>query len=456
MVGATLAVFVVFAMLALSRKSPGAALGIVVLSMMVWPEFLRIPVGLAEMSVPRLVALALLGQMIARGRHRAITFGTVDKLVLAIWLWIIFAAICAGSAFPHVSQMIGRGFDTVLMYFIARVTLLSAEDVRGFYLGLAASAVAMCAAGVYEAVTSKSPYQALRGFQGWRFGAYKDTEYRYGLLRAQGSMSVSIYFGMAMMLVLGMLCAVRGYLKDARLYKLVWIAALLAALSSMSSGPWLACFMLLGLYVYEKRPGLIKPSLWLALIAAVVLEVASNRHFYNLIDYFALDKHTAWYRTRLMEVAVSRLHEFWLFGVGSNWPHHWGEIVDGRGHIDVVNNFLIIALYGGLPAWAMFLATHVSAIRQTVRAWQADRDSRRRQLLFGFAATLVALDFSSMSVGLFGPPLLLSHILLGVMVSAAVDWVPERSTERAVDDPQPDGAEDWTVSDGLAGEGRYD
>jgi len=424
MTGATFGMAILFAMLAMTRRHGGAALGILVMSMLLWPEFLRIPLGLVQMSVPRFVALFLLIRFMAQGRHRRIRFGKTDVLVILIWLWTVLATFAAGAEFSQVSQMIGRGLDTVLMFFVARMALTSAEDVKSLYWGLALTALAMCAAGVYEAITWNSPYHK---FSGGASRAEGYSEIRYGMLRAQASTTVSIYFGMAMMLVTGLLWSAREYMNRAFAYRAVILAAFAATLSSLSSGPWVALFMMIGLNLYYRRPSLIKPSLFALIILAVALELASNRHFYNLIDYLALDKQTAWYRTRLLEVAFSRLEDFWLIGVGSNWPHHWASLVDGRLYIDVVNNFLIIALYGGLPALFMYVAAHAVAIRRAVRAFRDEADIPRRKLLFGLAATLIALDISSLSVGLYGPALLLSYILLGCMVSAATVW-PARET----------------------------
>lgn len=420
MIPQTLAILALFVSLALSRRTAGAALGVVVMSMLLWPEFLRIPFGPAAMSVPRLVALALFLKFLSRGAHRTIRYGRADKLVVLIWSWTFLASLMAGADSAHVGQMIGRGFDTLLIYFVARIAIRGTDDLRDFCKGLAWVAIAMCAAGVTEAVTTKSIYAGMTNYIGWS-GFSKEPEYRIGLLRAKGSTATHIYFGMAMMLILGMLWSLREYAPIRALNKLSIPAALLASLSSMSSGPWMGCAQLALLNLFNRRVSLIRPALVLIFAAAVAMEVASNRHFYNLIDYLALDSHTAWYRTRLLEVAFSQWRDYWLIGVGTAWPTHWAALVDGRNHIDVVNHFVLIALYGGIPAVAMYLATHIIAVRMTVATWRTTEDTGRRSVLFGMAATLIALDLASMSVGLFGPALLLSHMLLGVLISLN-DW----------------------------------
>lgn len=405
--------------LALSRRSTGGAVGVVIASMMLWPEYLRIPIGLAAMSVPRIVALFLLLKFIGKGQHRQINFGKTDKLILWIWIWCIFATTIAGGDAKQQTYIIGRGFDTVLMYFIARIGIRSLDDLPSLYVGLALSAIVMGIVGAVETTTTKSPYSSMLNYMVWTSEFEKGDEFRYGFFRAKGSAATHIYFGMAMMVIFGMLWALRDYAERIFL-KIVSIpAAVIGGLSSMSSGPWLGFIEFFIMNSFVRKPSLVRPAIKLIVLVSIAMELLSNRHFYNLIDYIALDPHTAWYRTRLLEVAVSQWRDYWIVGVGSDWPHHWAALVDSRRHIDVVNHFVLVALYGGIPAVTMYLLTHVFAVKMVIRVWKNDPDNARRRLLFGLAATLMALDLSSMSVGLFGPVLLLSHILLGSIVSLA-------------------------------------
>lgn len=424
--GAVVGASLLFVLLAASRRSSGTALGILILSMLVWPEFMRVPVGIVQMSVPRFVGIVLLLKFISAGRHRMINFGRADAYAIALWIWTIFATIVAGAVLPQVTQMIGRGLDTLLMYFVARMALVRREDAHGLFAALGVAAVAMCAAGIYEAVTWSSPYHR---FSNGQLRAAGYSEIRHGMLRAQGSTLNSIYFGMAMMLVTGLIWSTRGYVMKKLSFLLALLAAVIAALTSLSSGPWIAMFAMFAINIFFYRPTLIKPAIRLLLLAIILVELVSNRHFYNLIDHLALDSQTAWYRTRLLEIAVSQWRDYWIFGVGSDWPHHWARLLDGRQHIDVVNNFVIIALYGGIPALLMYVSIHVIAVRRSVAAFQSSKNIPRKKLVFGLAATLLALDFSSMSVGLFGPALALSFILVGTLISVATAWKKSEEAE---------------------------
>jgi hypothetical protein len=413
----TLAITLVFGLLALSRKNSGAAIGILVASILIWPEFLRIPIGLFEASAPRLIALMLVGRALVAGKHRTIPGCRVDHIVLVIWGWTILASIIADESFSsHVISMIGRGLDTVLIYFVVRFSVTSADDLKGLGRGLFFVAVIVGILGVVEATTTRSPYSGARAYRMWTgFESADMDQFRYGLLRAKGSTSIHIYFGMSMMLVTGMLWSIN---KGLALGGGRWaiFLGILGTLSSMSSGPWIACGMMFVLGLYWTKPGFIRPSIYLVILLGILLELASNRHFYHLIDYFVLDAANAWYRSRLIEIAASHLSEFWLVGVGSKWPIHWGLVLDGRASIDVVNHFLIVALNGGLPAMFLYIATHYLAISYVTTFWKSG-EGPLRIVAFNLVCVLLALDFASMTASFFGPPLLFSNVLLALIVS---------------------------------------
>lgn len=416
MVGITVLVALLLGLLALTRRNNGAAVAVLILSMLVWPEYLRFPLGAFDSSVPRLIALLLLVKAISRGQHKAITPCVVDHYVLLLWIWTIIAAVISSSTASHLTEMIGRGLDTALMYFVVRYYIVTFEDLKGMAWWLGLAAMMMGILGAVEAVTGQSPYAGMTDFRAWHW-IDKETEYRLGLMRAKASMSVHIFFGLAMVILTGILWSINRALPSNRFRSLAIIIGFAGALSSMSSGPWLACAMLVLFGLYRLRLQWIKPTLILIVFVAIGLELASNRHFYNLIDYLALDAHTAWYRTRLLEVAFSRLDEFWIIGIGAEWPHHWGMILDGRDHIDVVNHFLIVSLYGGIPALILYVLSHWHALKRIAILMQSTAATPLAMSAFNLGAVLVALDISTMSVGLFGPPLLLSHMLLALIIS---------------------------------------
>jgi len=416
-------------LIAISRKSLISAFGVLIFSIFIWPEFLRFPVGPIQMSVPRLLAIAILIKAFTVKTEGKVSLNIVDFFVFVGWFWTVIANIIVEAEFYQLSQMIGRFFDTVLIYYVAKIVFQKESNYKNLYFWLALTAISMAIAGIYEAVTWSSPYHVFNSGEA-RISGY--SEIRYGFLRASASTQQSIYFGLAMVFIVGFIWGYKSIIVSSTLTRFVFISSNVACLTSLSSGPWLGLLVFWSITVFYYYPRLIKPALILLLLLIISIELLSNRHFYNLIDYFAIDKRTAWYRTRLLEVAVEHLHEYALFGYGSYKPHHWTAMIDDRDHIDIVNHYILIVTYGGLFALFTYIASHYYAIKYAIKFLMLGPATNLKRLVFSCVAIIISLDFSSMSVGLFGPPLILSHIVLGMVVGIVHHgkWVYEKHTTK--------------------------
>lgn len=411
----TILLAAVFSLLALVLR-PGAGCGVVVASFLLWPEYLRFPLGPVQMSATRVVACVLLARLLTIGRQSKVKWSWPDACIVIHYFWNLIAAVSANSDEAHMSEMLGRVFDTVVIYFTARLAFVSYKDLQSSVAVLGFSAIVLGTLGFLEAVTYRSPYQKLMEYHQWMW-MEKDLSYRLGMLRASGSASHPIYFGLAMCMLAGTLWAFRSLSKHRYLHYLVVLFAVLGSLSSLSSGPMMGIVTTILLSIFYFVPSLIYPGLLCLAALSVLFELLSNRHFYNLIDYLALNKGTAWYRTKLTEVAFSNVGEYWAVGVGSNWPHHWGQQIDSRLHVDVVNNFIIVALNGGLLGLFLYCASSFGVLRNAVRCYKSSTLVSVQAASFGLAVTLISLLTVSMSVGLFGPQLIFYYIVMGMTMS---------------------------------------
>lgn len=399
----------------------GAAVGVLVLSTLLWPDYLRVPIAGIQMSAPRLVALALLFKYRKKDRNKEDRFHIIDKLIVAEFVWNIFANMMAGAGEEIIKPLIGRGLDTLVIYFAVRYTIREKLDLKGMIMPLLICGIVLGGLGVYEAVTYHSPYQSLLKYNNWMW-IQRGLEYREGFLRARAGTSHPLYFGMSMFIVTGLLLSLRGIAKQApemRGKKILWNAGLLCSVlgtcSSLSSGPIISIALLLAFNATYYKVSIIKPAISMVFILMLSMELLSNRHFYHLIDYLALNEATAYYRTRLLEVSVSQLHEYWLFGFGGVSPVHWGMLVDGRKIIDIVNNYVIVATTGGLAALFIFVGIQVLCFKRAVSFWKTDEYLK----IFGFGSACLLLSFmlGTISVGVYGPVLIFSYLLYGLLAS---------------------------------------
>lgn len=417
MTGLTMLVAMGFTVACLLLR-PGRAVGVFVMALLLWPEYMAFEVGPADLTTGRVVAMALFARFLMIGSRR-FRPGLLDCLVLGGWAWELLASVIADASSGHLTYLIGRSLDTVLVYFVARLGVQGWDDLRAMFLPIVIGLVVVVPLALMENVTSSSVYDRFYRSRAWAF--QKDPEYRLGLMRARASAAHYIYFGMTMVFITGFLYGLRRIARPRWLWPVAMIACIAGLFSSLSSGPWMAAAMFFVCAAFYVRRDLIKPCLISLALLAVFMEFASNRHFYELIDYFALRGRTAWYRTRLLEVAVAQLHEYWAFGFGSLVPNHWGALIDGRGHVDLVNNYVLVATRGGLLALAIYVAIKVRVLVHVTRVVRAG-PGHARFLAFALGALTVAIAFAEMSVGLFAVPLKLYYMSMAVAVAPALQW----------------------------------
>ncbi|MBR8829164.1 MAG: O-antigen ligase family protein [Gomphosphaeria aponina SAG 52.96 = DSM 107014] len=419
MVGVTFLISVFFSALVLVLR-PGAAIGIVIMSNLLWPTYLRIPLGIAQMSAARIVVLVLLIRLLVRPYGKGIRLNWLDILIIAGFIWDIVANVAAGADNTQLVYLVGRTQDTILVYFAARLSLRKSSDYKAMVVPLVICGVFLGIVGALESITTRSIYEPLQVYNEFVW-IEKEPDYRLGLLRAEGSSTHYIFWGLSMFMVTGFLFSLRDLYLDQdsegkKSKKWLWwggvIGSIIGVLSSLSSGPIGALFVLLvSSSFYYVRP-LIKPVVWSLVILAILIDIFSNRRFYHLVDYLALSSTTAWYRTKLLEVAVRQLPEYWLFGFGGVRPDHWGKLVDGRNHVDPVNNYVIVALNGGLMGFILFFWTQIVVLWRSIRLWKYG-PKEMRIYAFSQGCLLIALMMGSMSAGLFSSVLSFSYILYG-------------------------------------------
>jgi hypothetical protein len=397
---------------------PGLAFAILIASMLIWPDYLRIPVGPAWMSISRFVAFAIILKMLSSGRGKDFRFCALDGVIIADWLWIILSTLGAENNMSTIIRALGTGMDTALLYFAARLTIQNEQDFKDAIGLLSITAIYMAIIGIVENITNNSPYRSLIHYRPWEtaFGEVPD-EKRLGLYRARASSSIHIYFGLTMAMVFGIIVAGRGYISNFFSKTFGPIGGFFATFSSMSSGPWISLILFLFFSKFFNYSQYIKKAIMLSVLALLGLQIVMNRDIHYLVSYISLNAHTAWYRAKLIDVSIINLHEYWLFGYGANTPHHWGAMIDGRPLVDMVNHFVLRAATTGVLGFILFLTISVIAIRYIMAAWKKTTNIKYRKMVFTLGALLIGVNVAIWSVSMYGTPLKMYYILIALIVS---------------------------------------
>jgi len=145
------------------------------------------------------------------------------------------------------------------------------------------------------------------------------------------------------------------------------------------------------------------------------VEIISNRHFYDVLGGFTFSSRTAWYRSKLIDVALFEggMSGHWLTGFGYNVDPGWASRIDGRDHTDTVNHYLLVLQRFGLVGLLPFLAMNVVVIKKLVDAYKASILDSDKWLVWCLLAGLFGLSGAFISVSLFGQPTTIYYMMIG-------------------------------------------
>jgi hypothetical protein len=107
---------------------------------------------------------------------------------------------------------------------------------------------------------------------------------------------------------------------------------LLGVLSSVSSGTYLAVMIVTAFLIGYRFRRYWKPVVAICILGIVIVDIISNRNWYHVMSDFTLNSRTAWYRGRLVEVAIFEggMSGRWVAGYGYGQEPGWGARIDGR------------------------------------------------------------------------------------------------------------------------------
>jgi hypothetical protein len=321
--------------------------------------------------------------------------------------------------------------DTVLLYHLFRVTMTSRVRIAEALLMYGLACAVMVPIAVFETLRGWLLYQGIT--EAWTTVTVPFTYLlRGGLLRAQASSGHALTLGYLMSVGFAVFLYFVHKLPQPRLRWILvaWIwAGLIAALSR---APWLTAVVIWVVFLaLDSRglTGMVKTFVIVAGVAAIVAatplgkEIIAYLPFVGTIDSGNID-----YRQALWDTSVELIKQSPLFGspyVLSQMEH----LRQGQGIIDLVNGYLVVALYYGLVGLALFAAPFLIGLAKAYRTWLLAKKLADRELcLLGacLIASMIGTLFFVATAG-FGPVL----YVLAAMIGGYAGLKPERLRKSA-------------------------
>ena len=392
---------------------------VVYIAALAWyPQYLSVPVGTIDFTLRRIVILAIFANLFLRtSLPSRFKFIWLDKLIIIYFAAQLLAgATTTQSLMAFIENRGGAVFDMVLPYFAVRMIIRNKQQYLALLKGILIIACPLAIIGFFQSVTGHNPVGFLRKYHAWKDASRYVPIPRYGFFRADVTFSMSIMFGL-FFAMFGPVCA--GILHSAKGHKtLCWIGLGLMGVgvfSSMSSGPMLAGLLsILFIAVYRWRK-YWKPIAIIIIVMCASVETISNRHFYDVLGGFTPNPGTAWYRSKLIDVALFEggMSGHWLTGFGYDVDPGWGPKIDGRAHTDTVNHYLLILHRYGLVGLLPFLAMNAVVLKKLVDAYKACTSDSDKWIAWCVLAGIFGLWGAFMSVSLFGQPTTVYYMMIG-------------------------------------------
>lgn len=400
-----------------------------------YPCNLTVPVGTVDFTASRIVMLVMFAKaLMLSDLFRGFKFIWLDKLVIIYFI----AQLAAGSVTMQMGELLenraGAMVDLVLPYFIARAVLKKKENFLFIVKAAMVIAIPLAILGIYQSVTGDNPYGPLRAYAAWGSRtAAQSAETRYGLYRATASFPQPIMFGLYFAMLGPIAVGLYYYIRNKTFFYVAIAAMCVGAFSSLSSGPYFAA-VLSGLFIamfkYRKK---WKTLVLIAAVLCIVVEIASNRHFYEVLDRFSLSGSAVWYRSQLIDVALFKggMNGHWLTGFGMADPG-WGPRIDGRPLTDVVNHYILILSNFGILALLPFLGMIFLAAAKLIKVFKENSQTKDAWMLWCFSGAMFGTILAMNTVMLFGPPRTTFYIMLAMSVQLPTYFVQQRRRFRVI------------------------
>jgi hypothetical protein len=393
---------------------------IVLLTTLAWyPSYLTVKVGTLDFSVSRIVVITIfLAILLGQGRPTNFKFTQLDKFVIAYFICEIIAGLTTMPASVFLENRAGAFLSTVLPYFAVRLAITTKKQYYTVLKAIVIIAAPLAIIGLYESVTGNNPFGFLRQYHAWRvisedFGQ-APRETRMGLYRAVVTFPQPIMFGLFFAMFAPPCAALFRVVPRNKFLWWIGVAFMaLGAVSSVSSGPVLSLVLAAVFIACYRWRKYWKVAVVLLLLMVVCVEIVSNRHFYDVIGRFTFSAGTAWYRSKLMEVALGGgMSGHWLTGFGFADPG-WSYRIDHRSHTDIVNHYLLVLARYGLVGFIPFVGVILTAMKNLIVASRQARLDADKWTIWTLGATLCGLLFAFFSVSLGGQTPTFFYMILG-------------------------------------------
>lgn len=315
---------------------PMLAIGITVTLGQIWY------VAGLHFTIMRIMLLFGWARIIIRSEIRGIKLNEIDKIFI-LWVTANFSLYCLRELTSEaVVNRLGFAYNALGLYFFFRCLIRDDKDILRMIKALAMLVIPLATVMLFEKVTGRNLYSYFGGVAEY-------TIVRDGRLRCQGPFMHPILAGSFGVIHIPLFAGLWYVGRAKLLASIAIISATTIAITSASGGPVLAYAAgLVALMAWNIRR-YMRVVRWGILISVIVLHIVMKSPVWYLIGRFSeIVGGTGWHRSELINSAIIRFDEWWLWG--TNYTAHWMPYVltDNPNSADITNYYIRQGVDGGL------------------------------------------------------------------------------------------------------------
>lgn len=359
----------------------------------------------------------------------SIKLTSIDKVLIA---WLTVSSLLYplfGEFNVALGERLGRVYNTFGIYFLVRALIRDLDEIVLTVKMLGIIIIPLAVLFAVEHTTGRNPFSILGGVPLF-------PEIRNGRLRCQGPFLHSILAGTfgatSLPLFVGLWAqtAIKRSLATGAI-----VASTVIVFSSAASGPYLAYItVLFGSICWHFR------SHMRTIRRGIVVLLLSLHLFMKAPVWFLISRLSdltgggGWYRSALIDAAISHFDEWWLIGTG--YTAHWmptGLAIDPN-MTDMVNQFIAEGVTGGLLAMILYIWLIVKcfktiglAVRNEIRY-----STSERFMIWCMGCTVLGHVASFFSVSYFDQITIFLYMIIAMIAALTND---ERPREKMTTEP---------------------
>jgi len=335
---------------------------------------------------------------------RRIKWNAFDKL---FFTWVIVGAVVYSIQWHNMRAVIfkcGTLYDSLGLYWIFRMTIVSWGDIHRVVKMFAIFAVISAPLIMYERITHNNLFAHMGHVKG---------AFHAGRFRCEGPFPHFIMMGLFWASLIPIFVSYFVARRSKLFYTLASLSALVCVVLSASSTPYMTVVAIVffgALWKYRRYGRLIVLGIGVATFA---LHVVMNSPVWHVVcNIKVFSGSTGWHRFILFDQFVKNIGEWFL--LGCHGVEHWG-IFKG----DITNQYVLEGVRGGAITLVIFIILVVQAVRITGICSMASRNRETRILYWGFCVSILGHCVSFWGVSYFGQIMMLLFFTMAIVSFAA-------------------------------------